>query len=326
MVGPPENPSTTVGRRWLWAVRLAALACLLLLVPVIVSASFGGFGYAFLVGLAVLLVPAAVTALLYVFTLWRFPGKTLRNGLALATVTGVLGVLFGLFCLSLVLRVWTTAVYIMGAFLLTNVILVATAIKVYWGGRRPEGERPSRLGATVAAGACLGPIVLFALLELFVAQPYHEYERLAEQAVGDARWARYEVKRVNTAARNHVERYHNGYPPSLSAFGPPLSGGGSNCNHAGFLLQEDAVVTGEFTFEWKRYKFEYRAGAPVLRPIPGCNPGVQSYTLTARPLPYVSSSWITHRKVVGESFFTDETGVIRYTDEDRLATAQDSPL
>lgn len=317
----------SAGRRWLWAVRIAALACLLLLVPVLVSASFGGFGYAFLVGMAVLLAPAAVLALLYAFTLWRFPGKTLKKGLALATVTGAVGVLFGLLCLSLVLlRAWIAAVSISGAFLLTNVLLVGAAIRTYWTGRHRAGEKPSPLWASVAAGACLGPIVLFVLFVLFVAQPYHEFERLAEQAVDEAQWARYELKRIHTAARNHAERYHNGYPPSLGAFGPSPGGGGSNCNHAGFLLQEDAVVTGEFSYEWRRYRFEYHPGPHIARSVRGCPPGVQSYTLSARPLPYSSSSWIAHRKVIGESFFTDETGVIRSTEEDRPATAQDPLL
>ena len=51
----------------------------------------------------------------------------------------------------------------------------------------------------------------------------------------------------------------------------------------------------------------------------GCAvPGVKSYTLTARPLVYYRTGT--------RSFFTDETGVIRMTAEDRAATADDPPL
>ncbi|MBI4467474.1 MAG: hypothetical protein HY656_08640 [Acidobacteria bacterium] len=313
-------------------MRITALVSLLLLGPVFVVAGFG-FGYAVYVAWALLLAPAAVLALLYIFTLWRFPGKTLKNGLALATVTGAVGVLFGLLCFSLTLLVpilWF-GVYLAGVFLLTNALLVLAAVRTYWTGRRQGGERPSLLWASVAGGACLGPIVLFALFELLVAQPYREFERLAEQSFENSRGplgARNQLERINTAARTYAERYHNGYPPTLTAFGPPPDGGGPNCNHSDslILLSDKAVMTSEFTFEHRGYRFEYRPGARLPRSAPGCTPGVQGYSLSARPLPYSSSSWITHRKVTGESFFTDETGVIHHTEEDRAATAADPPL
>lgn len=325
---PPLTLSPLVERRWLEAVRAAALLSLLLVVPVFMSAGWG-FGYAVLIGWALLLAPAAVLALLYAFTLWWFPGRRLQNGLVLATVTGAAGGLFGLICLSFALRVSSLALVVSGVFLLTNVMLVAAAIKGYWTGRRAEGERPSLLGASVASVVAFGPLIIYVLVFLFLVRPQQEWERQMEQAYEDSRGplgALYQLERINRAARTHAERYHNGYPPSLGAFGPPPGGGGSNCDHAGRFFSDEAVMTSEFSFEYRRYKFDYRPGPGIPRSVRGCTPGVQSYTLSARRLPYSSSSWITHRKVTGESFFTDETGVIHSTEEDRPATAQDPPL
>jgi hypothetical protein len=58
-----------------------------------------------------------------------------------------------------------------------------------------------------------------------------------------------------------------------------------------------------------------------LRLIPERRPGgrpIEHYAIVARPTKRLSKSQ--------RSFYTDETGVIRYTTEDRAATVADSPL
>ncbi|MBI4467475.1 MAG: hypothetical protein HY656_08645 [Acidobacteria bacterium] len=121
------------------------------------------------------------------------------------------------------------------------------------------------------------------------------------------------LRTINTSAVVYEDTYKTGYPPSLKSVGPPEPGGSAGCNQADFI---DAVVV---SGEKSGYRFEYRAGPRVEKAGEGCTvPGGQSYQVTARPLKY--------RRTGIRSFFTDGTGVIRGTTEDRAATAQDPPL
>lgn len=65
------------------------------------------------------------------------------------------------------------------------------------------------------------------------------------------------------------------------------------------------LACGEAKCLYRGYSFEYRADGP-------------KYVILARPNKFDN----TGRR----SFFTDETGVIRFTGEDRPATAQDKPV
>ncbi|HVZ17852.1 MAG TPA: hypothetical protein VG897_12085, partial [Terriglobales bacterium] len=89
-----------------------------------------------------------------------------------------------------------------------------------------------------------------------------------------------------------------GFPDSLTVLG----GEGGSPDHAGLV---DTYLSSP-PFEKSGYRFTYR------------RTGQDEYTITARSVESRSDST--------RSFFTDQTGVIRFTTEDRDARSDDEPL
>jgi type IV pilus assembly protein PilA len=129
------------------------------------------------------------------------------------------------------------------------------------------------------------------------------------------------LRSVNTAALVYATTYENGYPASLDVLGTAAAGGAA-CNGAGIL---DATLTAGRKYG---YVFTYTpqfpegATAPVISPkaaAKGCTSGgVSGYAVTAEP---------TQRGTTGmRSFFTDQSGVIRYSTNGETATADSRPL
>jgi len=111
------------------------------------------------------------------------------------------------------------------------------------------------------------------------------------------------------------------WPPGVAPAGaarPARDRGGAvpaarkpDCNAAGLGgLPVGGVLAG--------YRYTYTAGPPADTPVSGCGL-VKSYALTARPLEY------RYKAATKPSFYTDQTGVIRQTRDDRHATAADLP-
>jgi len=90
---------------------------------------------------------------------------------------------------------------------------------------------------------------------------------------------------------------NRGYARTLKELGP---------TGVGFL--EPVIASGKK--DDYRYKLKPQKTAP--------NQPVRHYTLTARP----TKRWVRDQK----SYFTDETGVIRFTTENRPARATDQPI
>jgi len=124
------------------------------------------------------------------------------------------------------------------------------------------------------------------------------------------------LRTINTASLEYQATYKNSYPPSLASLAvpaeAPLSGFKASCAAADLI---DTVLAGG---QKAGYVFTYTPGPHVNAPAAGCPPGASSYTVTARPRVYGE----TGRR----SFFTDQTGVIRVTSDDRPATASDPPI
>ncbi len=126
---------------------------------------------------------------------------------------------------------------------------------------------------------------------------------------------------INTALATYATTYGKGYPSSLKILGPPAKGAQASC------LAADLIWEGLAGGLRGGYRFEYKPGTPHRPekggPSPsaaaGCPEGVDTYTITANRVK-------SHRYNWGRNFFTDQSGVIRATDEDRPATAQDPPL
>lgn len=129
------------------------------------------------------------------------------------------------------------------------------------------------------------------------------------------------LRSVNTAAITYAARFENGFPSRLQVLGDGTAGE-STCNHAVML---DPSLTSGRKFG---YRFTYTplfpdgATAPVISPkaaAQGCTSGGASgYTVTADPV---------QRGTTGQrSFFTDQTGVVRFSGNGKPATAQSSIL
>ncbi len=129
------------------------------------------------------------------------------------------------------------------------------------------------------------------------------------------------LRTLNTAAVQYASGYQNGYPSSLEVFGYGNSNVG-NCNHAGIVNRE--LATGQRAGYLFTYTptFPDQATAPAISPkaaAVGCTAGGASgYTITADPI-RLDQTGMRH-------FYTDQTGVIRFSRGEESATADSEPL
>jgi hypothetical protein len=114
------------------------------------------------------------------------------------------------------------------------------------------------------------------------------------------------LRTINTAEINYASTYGHGFSPSLAALGPPAGNAPPSAAAADLLFE--ALIHGERN----GYTYTYRPGQRNAKGE------IDTYTVSARPLKYEGGET--------NSYFTDQTGVIRFTNEDRPATSQDPPL
>jgi type IV pilus assembly protein PilA len=126
---------------------------------------------------------------------------------------------------------------------------------------------------------------------------------------------------VEIAVMSYSSDYENGFPSSLEVLGG-TPGREATCNHAGLL--DGPLASGRksgYVFTYAPV-FPGNGAAPVISPkaaAKGCTSGGASgFTVTADPMQRGS----TGRR----SFFTDQTGVIRYSANGESATADSPPL
>jgi len=128
------------------------------------------------------------------------------------------------------------------------------------------------------------------------------------------------LRSINTADATFQTTYGHNFAPSLTALGGPVPAAGTvaPCTAADLidqtLGQDPAVKSG--------YTFAYTGGAADpgdngANGTPVCN-SVLSYTITAIPLTVGGTG--------NRSFFTDETGVIRYDPTGAAPSVASSPL
>jgi hypothetical protein len=118
------------------------------------------------------------------------------------------------------------------------------------------------------------------------------------RAEAEERAALKSIRTLNTAlAMYHAAEPAKGYAATLKELGPE-----------GKEYIEETLASGTKS----GYKFDYRPES-----VPAGTP-VEHYTIVARPVQLL---------VAGEkSFFTDETGAIRFTTENRAAKPTDPPI
>jgi len=176
-------------------------------------------------------------------------------------------------------------------------IMAVSALRSWWKSRplRPVPRFPLPLVfcGGVLAGLVLPPLVL---------------------STGTRRGARgwplpvNSMRAINTAEFVYASTYGRGYSPTLAALGPPPGSEKPSAAHAG-LIDE---VSARGQCPWCQYTLTYTSGPKDAAGRIGC------YALSARPLEYLGTAT--------KSYFTDESEVIRFTTEDRPATAKDAPF
>lgn len=127
------------------------------------------------------------------------------------------------------------------------------------------------------------------------------------------------LRTIDVAAIQYASGYENGFPSRFEVFGYGATLAG-NCNRAGLI--DRSLASGQKSGYVFTYTPQFPAGttAPAISPEAakkGCDSGGASgFTVTAHPLqPGVSGA---------RSFYSDQTGVIRYSKNGESATA-DSP-
>jgi hypothetical protein len=113
------------------------------------------------------------------------------------------------------------------------------------------------------------------------------------------------VRTINTAALAYRGTYKKGYSPSLAAMGVKPGATDYTAEAAGLI--DEQLASGKMA----GYTFNYRPGKK------DASGSITTYTATARPL-----KW----KEGVTSYFTDDSGVIRWTKANRAPTAKDPTI
>jgi type IV pilus assembly protein PilA len=167
--------------------------------------------------------------------------------------------------------------------------------------QKPREKRPPCEDAGWAARHTIAVIVIVVVLFILASMPpYVPRERGNEaSAVGS-------MRTINTAEITYADTYKSGYSPSLAALAPPPGSAQPSASAAGLI--DDVLARGVKN----GYRLTYTPGQPDK------DGHIGTYTVTARPLEFGKSG--------RRSYFTDQSGVIRVTEENRPATVKDPPL
>ncbi len=122
------------------------------------------------------------------------------------------------------------------------------------------------------------------------------------------------MRTLNTAELTFAATYNQGFTDGLNRMGPPPAG------------QELSQDRGDLLQPWLAGLTEGGTNLVVVRngyrttynPGPGPYGKIATYTITSQPVEFGVTGF--------RNFFTDQTAVIRATDQNRLATANDPPI
>ncbi|MBI2956103.1 MAG: hypothetical protein HYY26_02200 [Acidobacteria bacterium] len=249
----------------------------------------------------------------YVFVWWRLRAGWNRPGLALGFAVGIVGFVITVFQLldelSRFPSYWLAYVWMAPLALLTlaQAAMVVSALGAPYALGREEGGAARRVWQTMkpTVFGVVGVVLAGLILSYNFALRPRGFPANESTAAGS-------LRTINTAAVVYNDTYKNGFPPNLSVLGPPPAASEPSCQAADLI--DPTLLTGEKN----GYAFVYTPGPPVGDPVAGCPVGVESYTVSARPLRY--------EKTGVRSFFSDESAVLRWTPEDRAATVNDEPV
>jgi len=292
---PPTPPPANTG--WLWVVRIATWIILLLAILLSTKVSIPVWregGIAFAARIQVLLT---LTLVPYVLILVWLRGNALRKGLGLAAVTGwggLIGAVLGAITIS-------GDQEVAGILFVSQVLQLVGAHRAHAALRRQTSDQKKLTEGASRWSYFAGPLAFLGFFSLTIL-PNTVLTRVGANqasAVGA-------LRTINTAEITYAETYKTGFSPSLAALAPPAAVAQPLASAAGFI---DSVVASGVK---NGYRFSYTPGS---RDKAG---HIQTHTLTARPLQYGKSG--------GNSYFADQSGVIRTTGEDCPATAKDEAI
>ncbi len=127
------------------------------------------------------------------------------------------------------------------------------------------------------------------------------------------------LRTMTTASVIYSTTYGNSYAPTLGALGGPAGTTTATCSNA--LLIDNMLSnngTGN-TSSKSGYAYSYVPGTGLTNPAAGCStPGVLDFQIRADPI----TPGITGQR----RFFTDQTGVIRYTSDGSVPDVSSTPI
>jgi type IV pilus assembly protein PilA len=154
----------------------------------------------------------------------------------------------------------------------------------------------------------------FALILMLPVSPVTAQDAAQKKLAADETSAISSLRAIHTAAATYADLYSNGFPPSLKDLAGRLP---ETCEHAGLL--EPLIASGRKD----GYKFTYRPRRTNKTDLPQVVKGACK-TIGAREF-YVHADPIKRGTTGQRSFYTDQTGVIRY-ETDKPADANSPPL
>jgi len=287
-----------IAKRWLWVVRIAALVPALAVVAFnvwvwapwfksVCAADYGPIAVAFVI--------LAIPYFVCLRCLW---GKSLKKGLAWAVVSGGFWFAFPFFIFVLNVADGVSRVTVAtGVLWLWHAALVGAAIKAYYSLSREDDDGKILWGRILRLVPYIA--VVFVIL---VNLPGLLRSRVAAgraAAVGN-------LRKITTAESIYQDRFKKGYSPTLRSLGPPGAGEAASASAANLI--DELLAEGTKS----EHKFTY---TPAPADMDGA---IASFTVTAAPSDSACTEW--------RRFFADETGAVRWTQENRPATRGDPKI
>jgi len=294
LAAPPSQ--STVNGRWLWSLRVTALLATAVL-TVVVTRLFAVRGQGPWMGQGLV-----VLAPLYLFALWSLrrnpPGAGgMATGMIIGLFTGAPFTLFGLLALPQYdpQASSTQVIPWLAPAGLLHLAWAALAIRVnFLPGSSRGGFR-----------AFVWPLIAglsFYIVSLTFWTKAVTVERMPTNEISAAG----SMRSINTAQVQYSSMYGLGFAPTLQALGPPPEGVEPSPEAADLI---DWVLT---RGEKSGYVFTYTPAPP------GEDGAISAYTLHARPREFGRTGDI--------NFFSDQSGIVHLTREDRPANAKDPPV
>ena len=297
-VAEPIPSPGTFDQRWAWGVRIAALICIL--PPWVQYAQsrmdpcVGFTTFWFWISLAWTVIYLSVV---FIAVSRR---RVSKGGLSWAANTGLSWFAISILVLGLLVLTgelagglpWT-------ALALGSALLAVSAVKTY---RSAEPEARVKTILFGKLGVSLTCVILECILMWLLSVAWGPLSLLvtpnhrATPAVGD-------LRTINTAEVTYSSEYHQGFSPNLRTLGPPSGSAQPDAGAADFI---DTLLASGAKLG---YTFNYLPG-------PRDSTGrVTTYSISA------------HSSSAGyNSYYTDESGVVRFTEENRTAGAKDPPF